>query len=109
MLIATTDAVPGYTVLDCHGLVEGCTVRTRNVVRDVHMQLKSYVGGELEHYTDLQTQARLEAVTRMTDKAKQLGANAILGVKYASTNMGGTPAVEYVVYGTAFTLKKVGK
>ncbi|RKY84107.1 hypothetical protein DRP98_05705, partial [candidate division KSB1 bacterium] len=86
------------------GLVRGSTVRARNVFRDVGAALKNLVGGELRDYTTMLIQAREEALTRMIQEAERLGANAIVNVRFATSNlMGG--AAEIMVYGTAVKVK----
>lgn len=107
MQITTTDSIPNFTILDTRGLVQGNTVRTKHLGRDIGASFKSLVGGELRGYTDMMTEARTEAIARMTEEATKLGANAILNVRFSTASvMGG--AAEFLAYGTAVTATPVG-
>lgn len=100
MLLATTDEVPHYRVTKVLGLVRGNTVRVRNVGVDILASLKHLVGGEISDYTKMLAESREQSLDRMRAEALQLGANAILGVRFTtSTVMQG--AAEILVYGTA--------
>ncbi|HDI51715.1 hypothetical protein DRQ00_07040 [candidate division KSB1 bacterium] len=104
MTIVNTETIPGREIYQVLGLVRGSTVRARNVFRDVGAALKNLVGGELRDYTTMLIQAREEALTRMIQEAERLGANAIVNVRFATSNlMGG--AAEIMVYGTAVKVK----
>ena len=85
------------------GISRGSTVRARNVGRDIMAGFKNLVGGEIDEYTKLQAQSREEAIQRMVDDAKNLGADAIVNVRFAtSVIMQG--ASEILAYGTAVKL-----
>ena len=104
MTIVNTETIPGREISQVLGLVRGSTVRARNVFRDIGAALKNLVGGELRDYTTMLIQAREEALTRMIQEAERLGANAIVNVRFATSNlMGG--AAEIMVYGTAVKVK----
>ncbi|RKY86874.1 hypothetical protein DRQ15_11575 [candidate division KSB1 bacterium] len=104
MTIVNTETIPGREIYQVLGLVRGSTVRARNVFRDIGAALKNLVGGELRDYTTMLIQAREEALTRMIQEAERLGANAIVNVRFATSNlMGG--AAEIMVYGTAVKVK----
>ncbi|RKY84195.1 hypothetical protein DRQ11_11925 [candidate division KSB1 bacterium] len=104
MTIVNTETIPGREIYQVLGLVRGSTVRARNVFRDVGAALKNLVGGELRDYTTMLIQAREEALTRIIQEAERLGANAIVNVRFATSNlMGG--AAEIMVYGTAVKVK----
>lgn len=80
MIITNTETVAGYEITELLGLVQGNTVRAKNVGRDIMAGLKNLAGGELKGYTELLTESRQEALTRMVAQAEQLGANAIVNV-----------------------------
>jgi len=104
MTIATTETIPGREIYQVLGLVNGSTVRAKSVARDIGAVLKSLIGGELRDYTTMMVEAREEALARMIRQAEQLGANAIVGVRFTtSAIMGG--ASEILVYGTAVKVR----
>ena len=88
------------------GLVEGSTVRTKNVAHDVFASVKQVMGGELTSYTDLLREARAEATDRMNKQAAERGANAIVGVRMTSSSVA-AGASEILAYGTAVVVEKV--
>ena len=99
MLIVTTDYITGKD-LEMLGLVKGSTIQTKNVGRDISQSFKTLVGGELKSYNEMMTDARALATKRMVEEAEALGADAIVGVRYASAAiMQG--AAEAIAYGTA--------
>ena len=99
MLIVTTDMIPGrnYEIL---GLVQGSTVQTVNVLKDIGAGLKNLIGGELNKYNDMMASARDIATSRMLDQAVTMGADAIVGMRYATSELA-QGAAEIMVYGTA--------
>ncbi|MCD6541508.1 YbjQ family protein [Candidatus Bipolaricaulota bacterium] len=108
MLITTTEEVPGYEIIEILGLVRGNTVRARHLGRDVLAGLRNVVGGEITEYTEMLSKAREEAVQRMISQAEELGADAVVGVRFAtSQTMAG--AAEILVYGTAVKLRRLGR
>src|SRR5262245_29405116 len=100
MILATTDLVPGRTITETIGLVRGSAVRGHHLGRDVMAKLKNLVGGELDEYTKLVAEAREQALDRMTEEARARGANAIVGVRFASSEVT-DGAAEVLAYGTA--------
>ncbi len=104
MILSTTHTVPGREIVEIVGLVRGSTVRARNVGRDIVAGLKNIVGGEIEEYTQLQADAREQALQRMTDDAQKLNADAIIGIQI-STALVTRGAAEILAYGTAVKLK----
>ena len=100
MTIVNTETIPGKTVVAVKGLVQGNTVRAKNIGRDIAAGFKNMVGGELRGYTELLTESRREAVSRMMAQAEALGANAILNVRF-STSAVTAGASEIMAYGTA--------
>jgi uncharacterized protein YbjQ (UPF0145 family) len=104
-IIATTAMeIPGKKVVKVLGLVKGNTVRARNIGRDIGAGFKSIVGGEIKTYTDMMSYSRDEAYNRMVNQAIELGADAIIGVRFM-TSMIMQGASEILAYGTAVKLK----
>jgi len=100
IMVTTTEYLPGYRVKKVLGMVSGSVVRARHLGRDILASLRNIVGGEIKEYTELLARSREEAVKRMVEKAKGLGANAVIGVRFTtSAIMSG--AAEVVAYGTA--------
>lgn len=103
MILVNTETIPGMQVADVKGIVQGNTVRAKHLGRDIGASLKNLVGGELKGYTELLTEARREAVERMIAQAEQLGANAVINVRF-STSAVTAGAAEIYAYGTAVTV-----
>jgi uncharacterized protein YbjQ (UPF0145 family) len=89
-------------ITEVKGIVQGNTVRAKHLGRDIGASLKNLVGGELKGYTELLTEARREAIERMIAQAEQLGANAVINVRF-STSAVTAGAAEIYAYGTAVT------
>jgi uncharacterized protein YbjQ (UPF0145 family) len=105
MLLTNTETIPGMRITRYLGLVQGNTIRARHVGRDIMAGLKAMVGGEIKSYTELLSQARAEATERMVAQAQQLGANAVVNVRYTTSSvMQG--AAELYAYGTAVTVEQ---
>ena len=100
MIVVNTEFVPGKTIVEVKGLVQGNTVRAKHVGRDIAAGLKNIFGGELSGYTELLIESRREAVSRMIAQAQELGANAILNVRFATSSIT-AGAAELYAYGTA--------
>ena len=100
MILSNTEEVPGRTIREFYGLVSGSTVRAKHLGRDFMASLKNLVGGELKGYTELLHEARQEAVERMVEQARSLGANAVLNVRFATSSVA-QGAAELFAYGTA--------
>ena len=103
MLILTIDTVPGKDI-EPLGLVKGSTIQTVNALRDIGAGFKTLVGGELKKYNEMMDKARQIATERMVEEAAQLGANAILGVRYATSGIMQS-AAEVMAYGTAVKVR----
>ena len=100
MIYVTTETVAGKTIKESLGTVRGSTVRARNIGRDIFAGLKNIVGGEISEYTKLLADSREQALKRMLDDAQQLGADAIVNVRFTTSQvMQG--AAEMLAYGTA--------
>lgn len=104
ILITTTDTVAGREVTEVLGLVKGSTIRTRHIGSDIVAGLKSIVGGEVKGYVIAFNDARTEATQRMLKEAQALGANAVVGTRY-STSQIMTGGAEILAYGTAVKLR----
>ena len=104
MIVVNTELVPGREIADVLGLVQGNTIRAKNVGRDIAASLKNLVGGELKGYTELLTEARRQALERMIAQAQQLGADAVVNVRF-TTSAVSSGAAELYAYGTAVTLQ----
>lgn len=100
MIIVNTETIPGMRIIQIKGLVQGNTVRAKHVGRDIAASFKNLVGGELTGYTELLVESRREALARMMAQAQQLGANAVLNVRFATSSIT-AGAAELYCYGTA--------
>ena len=100
MMITNIETIPGKNITEHYGLVSGSTVRAKHFGRDLAAGLKNLVGGELKGYTELLQEARQEALRRMIAEAEQLGANAIVNVRFATSSIA-QGASELYTYGTA--------
>lgn len=106
MLLSNLESVPGHTISRQIDVVYGSTVRSKHVGRDLLAGLKNIVGGELTAYTELLEESRQEAMSRMIDKAQCMGANAIVGIRFSTSNIA-QGASELFVYGTAVVVQPV--
>ena len=99
MKLLSIEYIPGQEI-EALGIVKGTVVQTKNVGHDFLAGMKTLVGGEIVGYTQMLNEARQIAVKRMVDEAKEMGADAVIGVKYGSSQvMSG--AAEVIAYGTA--------
>ncbi len=105
MLVVTTDEVAGHRITRVHGQVYGLTVRSRNMFSDIGAGLRGLVGGEVKGYTKLLGSTRDEAITRLSEAARQMGANAVVGMRYAGSDVAAN-TTEIVAYGTAVTIHR---
>jgi uncharacterized protein YbjQ (UPF0145 family) len=104
MLLSTTDTITGKTIVKHLGLVRGNTIRARHIGRDIMALLRNIVGGEITDYTKMMAESREQALDRMIESAKELGANAIVQVRFSTSEiMGG--ASEIMAYGTAVVVE----
>jgi uncharacterized protein YbjQ (UPF0145 family) len=103
MIIVNTDFVQGKKIVKTIGIVRGNTIRAKHVGKDIVAGLRQLVGGELKEYTEMLTEARKESMQRMTEEAKALGADAIINVRYTTSQVMAS-AAEILVYGTAVKL-----
>lgn len=103
MILVNTDYISGKE-LETLGLVQGSTIQSKNIGRDISQGFKTLVGGELKAYTDMMNEARALATKRMVGEAEALGVDGVVNIRYASsTVMQG--AAEVIAYGTAVKFK----
>jgi uncharacterized protein YbjQ (UPF0145 family) len=104
MLLSTTETIAGRKIVKHLGLVRGNTIRARSIGRDIMAGLKNVVGGEISEYTKLMAESREQSIDRMTETAKDLGANAIVGIRFSTSEVM-QHAAEILVYGTAVVVE----
>ncbi|RMF67030.1 MAG: YbjQ family protein [Calditrichaeota bacterium] len=104
MTIVTSDEIVGKKIVRTLGLVKGNTIRARHVGKDILAGLKNLVGGEIEEYTKLMAEAREQAIDRMRVAAEELGANAVISVRFSTSYIMGM-ASEILAYGTAVVVE----
>lgn len=100
MIIATSETIAGKKTVKTLGLVKGNTIRARHAGRDIAAFFRGLIGGEISEYTKMMAESREQSLDRMVEEAKQLGANAIVMVRFSTSSMM-QGAAELVVYGTA--------
>lgn len=100
MILTTIDHVPGKKILEHYGLVAGSTVRSKHFGKDLFAGFKNIFGGELKAYTELLNEAREEGLERMQAQAAHKGANAVINIRFATSDVA-AQAAEVYVYGTA--------
>lgn len=105
MIVVNTETIAGFQIVQVKGIVQGNTVRSKHAGRDIAASFKNLVGGELKGYTELLTESRREAVERMMGQAQQLGANAIVNVRF-TTSAVTAGAAELYAYGTAVVVQQ---
>ncbi|HWH47383.1 MAG TPA: YbjQ family protein [Burkholderiales bacterium] len=103
MLLSNLEIVPGQRIVKHLGLVQGSTVRSKHLGKDIMAGLKNIVGGELKGYTELLQEARQEATERMIKQAQAAGANAVLNIRFSTSSIT-QGAAEMLAYGTAVVL-----
>lgn len=104
MLLVTTDSIVGMRVTQTFGLVYGTVTRATSMSSRVSASLKGMLGGEIEEYTATLAQSREQALDRMKTHARELGANAVVGVRFATADVAES-AAEIVAYGTAVAVE----
>jgi uncharacterized protein YbjQ (UPF0145 family) len=105
MLITTMNDVPGHEVVEVYGEVFGLTVRSRNIGSQIGAGLKSIIGGELGGMTKMLAQGREEAIARLTEEAGSKGANAVIAMRFDTSELGST-WTEICAYGTAVRIAR---
>jgi len=104
VIVTTTSSVAGQRVAATHGQVFGVVVRSRGLAGNLMAGLRTLAGGEIHEYTAMVEDARRQAIDRMAENARLMGANAVLRMMFDSSEMG-TTMTEIVAYGTAVTLE----
>lgn len=105
MLISTTEDLSDRNIVQTLGIVRGTVIRAKHIGTDIIAGLRNLVGGEVKEYTKLMAEAREQAIDRMIHEAEGMGADAVVGVRFA-TSMVMAGAAEVLVYGTAVRLDK---
>ena len=100
MIITNLEMIPGKKLTKHLGLVQGSSVRAKHVGRDIMASVKNIFGGELKGYTELLQESRQEAMDRMTEQARLMGANAVVNIRFATSSVA-QGAAELFAYGTA--------
>ncbi len=104
MIVTTTDNVPGKRIIRVLGLAKGNTVRCRHLGQDITAAMKNLTGGEVREYTKLMAEAREQALDRLREEAIQLGANAVVGMRFVTCEVM-QHAAELLAYGTAVVVE----
>ena len=104
MIVVTTDSVKGKRVVRTLGLVRGNTIRARHLGKDIMATLRAIVGGEVSEYTKLMAESREQALDRMVEEARGIGANAIVSARF-QTSMVMQGAAELLAFGTAVVVE----
>jgi len=104
VIIATTETIVGKRVVRTLGLVKGNTIRARHIGRDIAAFFRGVVGGEITDYTKMMAESREQSLDRMVEEAKELGANAIIAMRFSTSSMM-QGAAELVAYGTAVVVE----
>ncbi len=108
VIVSTTGELPGYKIVKVLGIVSGSTVRAKHLGKDIMATIRHITGGEVKEYTELLAQAREIALERMKEKARRLGANAVIGFRFSTSAIAGG-AAEILAYGTAVVVEKKEK
>ncbi|KAA3616985.1 MAG: YbjQ family protein [Calditrichaeota bacterium] len=104
MITSTSNFIAGKEVKKTIGIVKGNTIRARHIGRDITAVFKNMVGGEIEEYTKLMAEAREQASDRMVQRAEELGANAVIDVRFTTSYIMGQ-AAEVLAFGTAVVVE----
>lgn len=105
MILSTQHELADYDIVETLGLVRGNTVRSRFFGRDIMANLRMIVGGEVQEYTKLMAESREQALDRMVEQARSIGADGVVGMNFG-TSMISQGAAEMMAFGTAVKLKK---
>lgn len=104
MIVTTSETIAGKRIVRTLGLVRGNTIRGRHLGRDLLARLRHLVGGEISEYTKLMAESREQALDRLVDEARELGANAVVALRFTTAEVA-KGAAELLAYGTAVTLE----
>jgi len=100
MIVVNTAQVPGRRNVEALGVVRGSTIRAKHIGKDLMAAMRSLVGGEVKEYTEMLIEARNESMRRMEKQAEQLGADAVVNLRFVTSQVM-TGAAELLAYGTA--------
>ena len=100
MLVTNIEIIPGKTIREHYGIVQGSTIRAKHAGRDFMAGIKNIFGGELKGYTELLKESRQEAMARMVEQAQSMGANAVINIRFSTSSVT-QGAAEILAYGTA--------
>ncbi len=103
MIYTTTESIPDRNIIEILGVVTGNVVQSKHIGRDIAASLKSIVGGEIAGYTEMLTEARHRAISRMVEAALELDADAVVGLRFTTSAIMSN-ASEILVFGTAVKL-----
>ena len=106
MKIVTTETIAGYEIIEHLGFVVGNTIRARHIGKDIFAGLRTLVGGEIKEYTTMMAESREQAIQRMVERANDLGADAVVSVRFQTSMIMSTTA-ELLVYGTAVKIRSL--
>ena len=105
MIVSTTDSIPGHEIKEILGIARGNVVRAKHIGKDIMAALRMLIGGEIKEYTEMLIESRNECVNRMKAEAEQLDADAVINLRFVTSQvMSG--AAELLAYGTAVKLEK---
>lgn len=105
LMVTTMNDLPGHRVTEVFGEVFGLTVRSRHIGSDIGAQFKGLLGGEIKGYTKMLSDSRLQAIERLRDAAREVGANAVIAMRFDCNELSGN-MTEVAAYGTAVTVQK---
>ncbi len=105
VIVVTTEKVPGYRVVEVKGIARGGVVRATHLGRDIIAGFRNLVGGEVKEYTEMMAEAREIALQRMIQHAREMGANAVVGMRFMTSNVGQRMAEVYA-FGTAVVVER---
>ncbi len=105
MIISTTENIAGHVITEHLGTVIGNTIRARHIGKDIMASLRTVVGGEVKEYTGMMAESREQALMRMKERAEEMGADAVVGVRF-QTSMILQGTAELLVYGTAVKINR---
>jgi uncharacterized protein YbjQ (UPF0145 family) len=105
MMVTPSPSVKGFRVKNTLGIVRGNTIRARHLGKDALAAVKNLVGGEIEEYTKVMAESREQALDRMVENAKEMGANAVLDVRFSTSYLAAS-AAEILAYGNAVVVSK---
>jgi uncharacterized protein YbjQ (UPF0145 family) len=104
IMVVNTESIPGKEIVEVLGLVRGNVIQAKHLGKDIAAGFRTIVGGEIKEYTEMMSEAREIALKRMTEKAEELGADAVVNLRFM-TSMVMTGAAEILAYGTAVRLR----